>query len=404
MLTEDLTTRAQGTVIRNSVEQVYREKGYEAARAHLDRSLSSSAQIHVTDKIRTQTLGWLRSEEAGLRGERDGIAKEWAAAKGQISTLSPDVLTDIQNRAYSVGAFKSRRRHSGTRLGAEHRQGPAATAASRSDARARVRQSRRRLTQRESGGDPTSVNKLGYVGTYQFGAPRLADLGVYTPGRARTSPAGRRRRRTRPANGPARSTSRASRTSRRWRISRPTRTRRRPHSTCISSAPIRRSTSSGSARSSGRPSAACRSRATASAPWCISAARRARATLSSGGAYNPADANGTTLLDYARLGDSGASPGSLGSSRAGLIATGMLKKDMTQDLGKKISDFQVRDRQDRIPADGGDRRARRAGPSARQRGAEAAGRRDGGAGRVRREVQQFPQAQRRRSSAAGTRS
>lgn len=34
----------------------------------------------------------------------------------------------------------------------------------------------------ESSGNPRKVNQLGYAGLYQFGAPRLAELGVYTPG------------------------------------------------------------------------------------------------------------------------------------------------------------------------------------------------------------------------------
>src|SRR3990167_5703826 len=42
---------------------------------------------------------------------------------------------------------------------------------------------RRRLEQRESGGNPAVVNKQGYAGSYQFGAPRLVDLGLYRLGK-----------------------------------------------------------------------------------------------------------------------------------------------------------------------------------------------------------------------------
>lgn len=38
------------------------------------------------------------------------------------------------------------------------------------------------LVERESGGRPTVVNSFGYAGLYQFGAPRLAELGIYQPG------------------------------------------------------------------------------------------------------------------------------------------------------------------------------------------------------------------------------
>lgn len=40
----------------------------------------------------------------------------------------------------------------------------------------------RRVVQSESGGNPAAVNDQGFAGTYQFGAPRAAALGVYTPG------------------------------------------------------------------------------------------------------------------------------------------------------------------------------------------------------------------------------
>ena len=35
----------------------------------------------------------------------------------------------------------------------------------------------------ESGGDAQLVNRFGYAGLFQFGAPILVDLGLYTPGR-----------------------------------------------------------------------------------------------------------------------------------------------------------------------------------------------------------------------------
>lgn len=38
------------------------------------------------------------------------------------------------------------------------------------------------LMHRESGGNPTLQNQFGFSGLYQFGAPRLKDLGVYVPG------------------------------------------------------------------------------------------------------------------------------------------------------------------------------------------------------------------------------
>jgi len=42
--------------------------------------------------------------------------------------------------------------------------------------------SRGSLKVRESGGDPTKENEIGFAGLYQFGAPRLQTLGVYQPG------------------------------------------------------------------------------------------------------------------------------------------------------------------------------------------------------------------------------
>lgn len=343
MLTEDLTTRAQGTVIRNSVEQVYRKEGYEAARAHLEDSLQQfGTKYSVTDKIRTQTLGWLRSEEAGMRGERDGVAKDWAAAKGQISTIDQNVLTELQNRAYSVGAFKVgddiQAHTAALNIVKGIRQLPQADqirilATGNLDAR---------LTQRESGGDPTKVNQFGYAGTYQFGAPRLADLGVYTPG-AGENLAGWSKT---PATAPGKWSGTFNipgfpdvKTLEDFKAS--------PNAQKAAFDLHQQRTDQdidklGLGSYVGQTVGGVPiTRDGIRAAIHLGGAEGTARMLKTGGAYNPADANGTTLLDYARLGDPAASPGSLGSSRAGLIATGLLKKDMTQDLSKKITDFQA---------------------------------------------------------------
>jgi hypothetical protein len=105
---------------------------------------------------------------------------------------------------------------------------------------------------------------------------------------------------------------------------------------------MRRSTSSGSAQFVGQTIGGVPiTRDGIRAMVHLGGAEGARQTLTSGGRVNPADANGTTLLDYARLGDPSAKPGDITGSRAGLLALGMLKKDMTQDSSKKIGDLQV---------------------------------------------------------------
>ena len=60
---------------------------------------------------------------------------------------------------------------------------PAAQQASLSNAAlGAVSAEARPLVRMESGGDPDIVNRFGYAGLFQFGAPLLAHLGLYSPG------------------------------------------------------------------------------------------------------------------------------------------------------------------------------------------------------------------------------
>jgi hypothetical protein len=342
MLTEDLTTRAQGTVIRNSVEQVYRKEGYEAARAHLDDRSSSSAPS-TPSPTRSG-----RRRSAGCGARRPGCAASATASprngrppRGRFPRSPPDVLTDMQNRAYSVGAYKTgddiQAHVSALNIVKGLRQLPQAD-------QMRVLASgnlESRLTQRESSGDPTVVNKLGYVGSTSSARRGSRTLASTRRARARTSPAGPRRRRTRPGKWTGTFNIPGFPDVKTLEDFKANPNAQKAAFDLHQQRTDQEIDSSASARIVGQTVGGVPiTRDGIRAMIHLGGAQGARAMLSSGGAYNPADANGTTLLDYARLGDSGASPGSLGSSRAGLIATGLLKKDMTQDLGKKITDFQ----------------------------------------------------------------
>lgn len=339
LMTEDLTSRAQGAVIRKSTEQVYREKGFDAARDHLNKTIDEfGAPLRVSDKIRTTTLSWLRSEEAGLRGERDSIAKEWAAAKPNIGTLSPDVLAELQNRAYSVGAVKTgddiQAHTSALGIVKTIRQLPQTDqirilASGNFDSR---------LVQRESSGDPAQVNKQGYAGLFQFGAPRLQTLGVYTPGPSENVAGWSKTPGTAPGkwtgtfNIPGFESVKTLDDFLKNPDAQKAVYQLHQERTdkeidqldlgkyvgqTIGGVPITRDGIRGMIHLGG--------------------AEGARQFLVSGGTINPRDQLGTSLADYARL---GTGTGDLTGSRSGLLALGLLKRDMTQDLTKKIADLQ----------------------------------------------------------------
>lgn len=104
---EAVLTRAYGAAILDRVDGIYRTEGFDAARQHLNDAVDQlGVKLKSGDAIRRQGLSWLRSEEAGFRGERDAIGREWSAARPQADSLPRDTLIDLQERARSVGNMR----------------------------------------------------------------------------------------------------------------------------------------------------------------------------------------------------------------------------------------------------------------------------------------------------------
>lgn len=159
------------------------------------------------------------------------------------------------------------------------------------------------LIGRESSGSPALVNKLGYAGLYQFGAPRMAALGVYTPGQGENLSNWS----STPKNAPAK-----------W-----SGTFNIPGFPDVKTLPdflgnpeaqkaafeVHRArmdqeiASAGLNRFEGQTVGGVQiTRAGLYGMIHLAGAEGARKTLESGGAINPSDVNGTKALDYARLG------------------------------------------------------------------------------------------------------
>jgi hypothetical protein len=350
---EEVMTRAYGAAILDGIEKTYQSSGYEAARATLRNSVQAlGTTIKSADKIERQGLAWLRSEEATYRGERDAISREWSAAKGQVATLPPEALDDIEQRANAVGAYRvandvrvQRAALDITRqlraLPEPERARIAATGAIPAQAFETT------LVARESGGRATTVNQFGYAGLYQFGAPRLADLGVYSPGAGEDL--GNWSRQTDGAPGkwsgtfnipgfpevkslqdflasPAAQRYAYQMHQARMNVEISTYRLDRFEGQTVGGVPI--------------------TREGLYAMLHLGGVRGTRRALESGGQDVARDANGTSVLDYARMG-TGAN---LMASREGIVALGMLKREMGRDLQKRIEGFATADRKFSFPS------------------------------------------------------
>lgn len=101
---ENVMVRAHGAAVLNQTERIYEANGYEAARDYLRGTTRElGATLKQSDKIERAGMAWLRAEEAGFRGERDAIGRDWAVAKPQAATLPREALIGLRNDALKVG-------------------------------------------------------------------------------------------------------------------------------------------------------------------------------------------------------------------------------------------------------------------------------------------------------------
>ncbi len=351
---DDAALRAQGNQVRVGLEGVYQREGYEAAKNWLHGTAREiGAKYKFSDKIERDGMAWLRSQESGLRGERDAVGREWQAARPQIETMTREQIADMRDRAFAVGNMRVGQDIDATFKATEivkqlRTLPPSELAAVAGAARLAAAPLESKLAGRESSNNPGKVNQLGYAGLYQFGAPRLADLGIYTPG----------------SGEDLRTWSKTPRDAAgKWSgtfnipgfpdVKTLDDFRGNEKAQQAAFALHRQKMDSeikalGLDRFEGQNvGGAVIDRSALYGMIHLAGAGGTKQVLESGGSYNPPDANGTRALDYAKAfggvpADGEGAGIDLTQSRQGLLALGMLKREMAKDVAARITDLQTR--------------------------------------------------------------
>lgn len=193
-----MTSRHEAEAIIGVVEQHYREKQDVGATLKHAEEVLWSPKLNLTPDQRHAYLSKAKAEIRGLeaqRGQDLSLARqaksdaEFAVAHGvRMEAGAVDRIVEQLNAAgghaesarfrATISRQEFMRPYGRLPLSEQNRELQVASVASRIGASPFEAS----LISREASGNPGAVNRLGYAGLYQFGAPRLADLGVYKPG------------------------------------------------------------------------------------------------------------------------------------------------------------------------------------------------------------------------------
>lgn len=144
-----------------------------------DWSSLDTALGALATKKRTETDASLRTYQSDLNDylaraqTGGGSAADWATLEARAQALGPAGMQAVEI---------TRRKLAGGRIIASLPPDQAQAYIDSLKEHGRSADGETALRQKESSGRADVENGLGYAGLYQFGAPRLADLGLYTPG------------------------------------------------------------------------------------------------------------------------------------------------------------------------------------------------------------------------------
>jgi hypothetical protein len=191
-IVDDAISRAHGEAAGQSGLRVYQEKGFDAAVQHLRSSiLENQSSLSPAQKQNAFAKGM---QAIRLQKQIDGQDRaEFVAEAGDMvnglaagQDIDPGRYNDVVAGLKRSGAFGTLSKLQG-QIAIKQATAPMTSMppAQMSDYVKNLRGGGSispQLAQAESGGKPDVVNQFGYAGRYQFGAPRLADLGLYKPG------------------------------------------------------------------------------------------------------------------------------------------------------------------------------------------------------------------------------